>query len=242
MHDDMDIKTKINPLAVISGGTGYLGSAVRDALTTSGWRVAVLGRHLDESDLEYRCDITIEEEVLSAVKKITNRYGAIAACIHAAAPAIDNKAVLTLTPEAFNAQMDTAARGAFLLAKAALPYMSEQGAFIGITTKLIESGTSIFPMGSYILAKYALRGFLRILANETRSKGIRVYAVAPGFLPGGLNKDMPESVINLLAAKSGIGKTSAKDIADLIKKLCANEAGFPSGSSIALPSLTVSPL
>lgn len=226
------MEEKTQRLAIISGGGGYLGSAIRDVLRASGWRVAVLGRHLSEGDMEYLCDVTDEGEVVSTIKKITDRYGVIDACIHAAVGAVDTKEVLTLAPEVFDAQIAVTVRGAFLLAKAAVPHMREGSAFVGMTTKLINAGTSIFPMGSYIPAKYALRGFLRVLAEEVRSKGIRVYAVAPGFLPGGLNKNVPAPVMELLAAKSGVGKNDIKEVAELVKKICTEPDAYASGLSV----------
>ena len=137
--------------------------------------------------------------------------------------------------------MDTSVRAAFLLAKEVAGHMQKNAAFIGITTHAIEPGV-LQPHGAYIPAKYALRGFLRALSAETKESGIRVYAIAPGFLPGGLNKDIPQSIQDFLAQKSGTDQTSVRDIATLARELCVGDTRFPSGSSIAFPSLTASPL
>lgn len=229
-------------MSVRARGDGYLGSAVCEALRANGWRAIPLGRNVTENESGYRCDLTIEADVIRAVAKITDTYGPIDACIHGAVAEIDNRSLLNLSADAFDMQMDVAVRGAFLLAKAAVPHMREESAFIGITTKLLDSGTVLSPMGAYIPAKYALHGFLRTLAAETKQNGIRVYAVAPGFLPGGLNKNMPAPVIDMFAAKTGVGTASLEDTAKLIGDLCTNADALPSGSSISISPIKCSQL
>lgn len=238
--NDMDIQFK--PLAVVSGGTGYLGTAIVAELKNAGWRVASLSKSISKSNDEvYKCDVTNEEEVRVALAEIRAAHGPIAACVHAASSSLERVPMLSLSTASFDTAMDTSARAAFLLAKEAVGHMQKNAAFIGITTQAIEPGTHQ-PSGAYIPAKYALRGFLRVLASETKQEGIRVYAVSPNFLPGGLNNDLPQPVQDFLARKSGTDSESPKRIATLIRKLCVGETEFPPGSSITFPSLVAGPL
>lgn len=230
------------PLAIVSGGNGYVGSAIAVALRHAGWNVAVLGRSAETAEGVYRCDITNERDVFSAVKDIIDRYGAVDACIHAAAPPIVNAPLLETDLGSFETPIIVAVRGAFLLAKAAAPHMKTGATFIGITSKLIEQGMTLPPAGSYASAKYGLRGFLRTFASEIRTRGIRVYAVAPGFLAGGLNEDVPPAMIDFLASKSGAGTTTREEVAALVLKLCTAPDAYPTGSSLTLSPLKTSPL
>ena len=224
------------PLAVISGGSGYLGTAIRAALERKGWVVVTLGKTKSEDLISFLCDITNEAETLSTINHIVSVYGNINACIHAATAPVSSKVGIdSMTVESFDSQINVAAKGAFLFAKAALPNMGKDSAFIGITTALIEPGTSLQPMGAYITAKYALRGFLRSLSEEVRLKNIRVYAVAPGFLPGGLNKGIPEAVLKFLGKKSGAGDAKIEDVVSVIEKICTEPSAYPQGSSITIP-------
>ena len=230
------------PLAIISGGTGYVGTAIVDELTRAGWRTISLSRTTPEdTDTIYTCDVTDEREVHTAMSKIIATHGPIVACVHAASPALERIPILSVSLKSFDAALDTGARAAFLLAKEMVGHTTENAAFIGITTQAIEPGPHQ-PSGAYMPAKYALRGFLRVLSAETKEKGLRVYAISPHFLPGGLNDDLPQPVQDFLAHKSGTSSESPKEIAILIKRLCADEEKFPPGSSIVFPSLTVSPL
>ena len=228
-------------LAIISGGTGYIGSAAGDALREKGWRVISLARQAGGEDV-IACDITDAQEVQKTIEYIVRAYGEISACIHAATNHVESTQILDVDPASFDASLTVAARGACLFAKAAAPHMRSEGVFIGITTKLIEPGIVAPPVGAYITAKYALRGFLRSLASDPRMKKHRVYAVAPGFLEGGLNKDLPAAVLDFFATKSGAGRTSLQEVAELIARLCIEKDAFPSGSSIALSPLECTPL
>lgn len=227
---------KNKPLAIISGGTGYLGSAVASCLKEKGWIVASIGRSDTTDPLSFRSDITDEAEVQKTVTTIVDSYGPIDACIHAAAVPVDAKTpVLSLPAGSFDEQINIAVRGAFLLAKSAIPHMKEGSAFIGVTSALIEPDVALSRMGSYVTAKYALRGFLRTLASEVSVQKVRVYAVAPGFLPGGLNKGIPEAILKFLGKKSGAGDSTAEEVAEVIGKICTEPTAYVPGSSISVP-------
>ena len=215
-------------LAVITGGTGHVGSAITKILKKSGWRVAVLSSTQSGDDV-YKCDITDRRAVASVIENIISISGQIDACIHAAAASMGKD---RSEPDL---QMTVTLKGAENFASAALPYMKKGAAFIGITTKLIEPGVTPMPMGSYLPAKRALRNFLRTLAQNTEEKKIRVYAVAPGAIAGGLSERVPQAVLEMLAKKTGVGMTTAEVVADIVKKICDDAEAYKPSSSIAIP-------
>ena len=240
----MQKKINTKPLAIISGGTGYLGGAIMESLLRAGWRVVSLSRAASkDSTIEsYKCDITDEVSVEKTIGIITDKYGPIQACIHAASPKLSRTKLAETPLESFDAHIAVSVRGAFLLARASLPHMKEGSTYIGITSSVIEQDKLLPPLGSYISAKYALRGFLRVLSSEVTPQNIRVYAIAPGFLKGGLNRDVPGKIIDFLSSKSDSGFASIEDIADIVKNICVNPGAIPSGSSISYPPRVVSPL
>jgi len=241
-HNNMDTKNSTTPLAIVSGGTGYLGTVIVAELAAAGWDVVSLSRNTsDASAGVYTCDITDERAVHTTLAEIVATRGPISACIHAASPLLERIPILSVSTSAFDSAMDTAVRGAFLLAKETAQHRLSNAAFIGITTQAIEPGV-VQPFGAYIPAKYALRGLLRALSAEGEQGGLRVYAVAPGFLPGGLNDDLPKQMQDFFARKSGTNAESPQEIAALVRKLCAGDSEFPPGSSIAFPSLVATPL
>lgn len=231
------------PVAVITGGTGYVGSAIASALIERDWLPVLLS--LESRTLEGAetivCDITDEKDVEKMTDVVVKKYGTVAACIHTAATPIARVSLLEDTIESFEKTVAVSVRGAFLLARAMTPYMESCAAFIGITTQAIEPTATVAPkIGAYIPSKMALRGFLRVLAHE--AEGLRIYAVAPGFLPGGLNRDLPTPVRTLLARQPDGTTSSANDVAEIVADICANASLFPSGTSILSPSRAVTPL
>jgi NAD(P)-dependent dehydrogenase (short-subunit alcohol dehydrogenase family) len=220
-------------VAVLTGSTGFLGSAITKALTDKGWIVAGLSR--EGGSGVYQCDVGNESEVQKAAAEILKTYDSVDACIHAAASRIENKRLVDIGADFFDESMETAARGAFLLARAFTPHMGRGAAFIGITSNITDPNVQAMPMGAYIPAKYALRGLLRVLANDLKDRGIRVYALSPGFLPGGLNQSVPKPILELLAKKTGAGSATVKDVVNVIVQLLDEEERYQSGTSISIP-------
>jgi 3-oxoacyl-[acyl-carrier protein] reductase len=222
---------KTQRFAVISGGGGYVGSAIAAALRAQDWKVVSLGRSAAGPDTVV-CDITDAGAVRSTIEELVQSFGTVDACVHAAAPK-QGGSLLTATPDEVRAVVDTAVLGGWYLARAVIPHMSPSGAFVGITSALIEPGVTPPSVGAYLPAKYGLRGLLRALALEVGNR-TRVYAVAPGYMPGGLNEGMPELVLELFAKKTGAGKTTREEVARCVAQLCTGELPIPGGSSIAI--------
>ena len=119
--------------------------------------------------------------------------------------------------------------------------MAEGAAFIAITSKLIEPGINPIPTGDYVPSKIALREYLRELAKSAAGN-IRVYAVAPGFIAGGLNEGVPPKFLEMFAKKTGAGMATVSDVAKLVTTLCTLRDAFPPASSITVPEEEVSAL
>lgn len=221
-----------------------MGSAIAKKLRELGWHVACLSRTASNDESSYVCDVTSEKEVKMIMERIMKNHDVIDACIHVAAAPIERgkTALLELSPLEFDQHIAVASRGAFLLARGSVPHMKTGSVIIGLTSKLIEPLTSLPPLGAYVPAKYALRGLLRALASELKPRGIRVNAVAPAYLPGGVNKDVPSAILGLIAEKSGVGRATLEDVSTLIAEICTDPARFETGTSITVPDRAIQPL
>ena len=235
--------TNPKPVALITGASGALGSAVASSLVARGWDVVSLSRSNPTAVgvAHYVGDCTDEATVRAAVAHCIERYGRIDACVHAASAPLAREHVLAASPAVVATQLRVTLHGALVLAQAVVPHLPSDGAFIGITTEALEQEPVPPRLGAYLCAKYALRGFLRVLAAELAGKGIRVYAAAPGFLPGGLNRDLPHALLSSMAAKQGAASFAETGAA--IAELCVMGTHAPaSGSSVRVPSGVVTPL
>lgn len=229
-------------VAVITGGSGFIGGAVARELAKRGWDVASLSRTsaaFDGVD-SYLCDITDEKSVETAIQAIVKKHEHIDACIHTASQKTTRVPMIETSTAAFDMEFDVAVRGAFLLMRAALPHMQKDSAFVGITSRSLEGARIEKKLGAYLPAKHALHEFLKVLSYELPD--IRVYAVAPPFLAGGLNKDLPQGVQELLARQPDGALASVEDVGRVVADLCSDPSAFPSGTSIALPTRSTTPL
>ncbi len=230
------------PLLIITGGSGYVGGAIAALFASKGWQVVSLSRtgNAPAGGEGLVCDIMDAAAVSGAVDDIVARFGNISLCLHAAAGALERVPLLETSDASALAAISTTYLGALHLAKAVIPHMTRGGAFIGITSQAMEPGTVSNNMGAYVPAKSALRGFLRALAADPKARDIRVHAVAPGFLPGGLNADLPKLVHEVIAKRGGA--SSSQDVAALVLRLMEEPNAFPAGTSIRVPSGETSPL
>ena len=226
-------KVERKKLAIIAGGAGFIGKEIASMLGRAHWRVVTLSRR-GGGEYDVACDITDEKAVRDAVRSVTEKYGTIDSCIHSAALKVDPK-------DTSRMQTSVALSGARNLAAAALPHMGEGAAFIAITSKLIEPGINPIPTGDYVPSKIALREYLRELAKSAAGN-IRVYAVAPGFIAGGLNEGVPPKFLEMFAKKTGAGMATVSDVAKLVTTLCTLRDAFPPASSITVPEEEVSAL
>jgi NAD(P)-dependent dehydrogenase (short-subunit alcohol dehydrogenase family) len=194
-----------NKLAIITGGNGYLGRAVTKELQSRGWEVAVLSR----SSMEFACDVTDVLSIKNAVEKVVRQFGPITAAIHAAALPLERVVKADASSRDLQNQNAVSVTGAKNLYDAVLPHMEPAGIFVAITSDATKNDNDL-KMGAYVDAKREMEQFVKNLQAPFRTELFSV-----GFLPGGLNNDLPEQVRTFFGAKSKPVEEVAKEIANL---------------------------
>lgn len=156
--------------AVVTGGSGGIGSHVVNQLRGSDWDVVSLSRREG-------CDVSDEAQV----KKAFGALSSLDALIHCAAVLI-KKPVTDLTADDWDQQIGSNLRGAFLCAREAFRLMRGSGGSIVLVSSLSGvAGAEKFPgMAAYVAAKSGLAGLAEVLAVEGRPLQIRVNAISPG--------------------------------------------------------------
>lgn len=156
--------------AVVTGGSGGIGSHVVNQLRGSNWEVVSLSRREG-------CDVSDEAQV----KKAFAALSSLDALIHCAALLI-KKPVTELTADDWDQQIGSNLRGAFLCAREAFRLMRGGGGSIVLVSSLSGvAGAEKFPgMAAYVAAKSGLAGLAEVLAVEGRPLQIRVNAISPG--------------------------------------------------------------
>jgi len=242
MSDDLSKQNK--QVVVVAGGFGYLGSFIVDQLIANDFKVVVICRQdnqtsaLTDKDGVYffAADITDYEAILKVATEVKNIFGSVFAVIQATGATCSGLSIFSGSALDFSKQFAVNVSGSFNLFKAFKPIISDNGAIIGITSKAIEAGANYMVAGAYLLAKQALRNLLKALARELQTQSIRVYAVAPAFMPGGLNSNLPPKVMEFIQVKSKPEDiTKPEAVAQVVIKLINDKAKTFSGQSITVP-------
>lgn len=236
-------------IAVVVGGAGYLGRAIVKKLIAEDYAVIIIdkSRPIDLATHEllffFIVDVADEPVIKGLAERIASDFGRLDFLIYAVAAPLARQPILSQTPEALAGQFAVNVFGAFNLCQAFSPLLVAGGAIIGITSQITEPGTSIASSGSYVPAKYALRGLLRVLSVELRGQAIRVCAVSPAFMPGGLNSDLPELVKEFIQTKSQLENlTSPEEVAQVVADVLSEKIKNINGQSIAVPGCVMTDL
>lgn len=187
------ILTSDAPVAIVTGSAAGIGYAIAAALIGRGYRVVVSDRELDAaraaaaslpeapSPVARRCDVQSSNEVAQLVEWVGNEFGRLDAVVNNAG-FVDPAATHDVTDDSWTALLDTHLTGTFRVSRAALPLLvsSECGSVVNISSVCAHRG---FPArASYNAAKAAIEALTRTLAVEWAPAGVRVNAVAPGFI------------------------------------------------------------
>jgi NAD(P)-dependent dehydrogenase (short-subunit alcohol dehydrogenase family) len=194
------LKAKV---AIVTGGTGVLGSAMCKALANAGAAVVILGRRKEAADnlakeiirsggnaIGVSADVLNEQQLLAAKKLILEKFGTIDILINCAggnmpgAVVMPDKTFLDLKIDDFQKVVDLNLTGTVLPAQifGEVLVSNKHGIIINIS-----SMTAIRPLTrvvGYGAAKAAISNFTQWLSVEMAKKfgeGIRVNAIAPGF-------------------------------------------------------------
>jgi 3-oxoacyl-[acyl-carrier protein] reductase len=138
--------------------------------------------------------------------------------------------IARMSDEDWGAVLDTNLGGAFHTCRAAArPMMKRRsGAIVNVTSVVGLHGNP--GQTNYAAAKAGLIGFTKALARELASRGVRVNAVAPGYIESRLTEVLPEEVQQAILGNTPLARFgSPRDVAGAVRFLCSDEASFITG-------------
>lgn len=184
-------------LALVTGGSSGIGLAISRALIDAGARVVVTGRNeqaledavkqLGASAKGIRHDVTELASIPPLVEQIEREVGPLSILVNNAGNHLKKQAIRT-SDEELAQVMRTHVSGAYALTRECAAQMVKrgQGSIIMIVSMAALFGIPL--VSAYSTAKAGLLGLTRALATELSPRGVRVNAIAPGFIDTAMSR------------------------------------------------------
>lgn len=239
----MELKGKI---ALVTGASRGIGREIALKLSKEGSDIAFFYSNNEEKaksvvrELEgngvkargLKVDVSKESQVTDAVEKIEKEFGAIDILVNNAGITRDNL-LIRMSEKDWIDVMDINLKGTFLTTKAVARKMMKKryGKIINISS-IVGVGGNV-GQGNYSASKAGIIGFTKSMAQELASRGIRVNAVAPGFIETDMTDILKEEVKTEMLKKiplKHLGKP--EDIANLVVFLASSKADYITGQVI----------
>ena len=237
-----------NVKVVVTGGAKGIGGACVKAFSEGGAKVCILD--IDQAGQEFadtlgndtffiHCDVSKEDEVKTAFRKIEKKLGAVEILVNNAG--IQRYSTVTETSEEeWDLVMNVNLKSAFLCSKYAIPMMVNNNKGCVINVASVQSFISQKNVAPYTTSKTALLGLTRSIAVDY-APNIRSVAVCPGTVDTPMFRNSiqespnPDEVLEECNEMHLVKRIcSSEEVGELITYLASDKAGFITGQAIRI--------
>ncbi len=234
-------------VALVTGGTGGIGTTICQLLASEGCKVAtnyrseekaaVLREAMSANGYEvgtYLCDVTDAAQCQTMATQVEADFGAVDILVNNAGVTRDTT-FRKMTEDQWRTVIDTNLNSAYNVTRPLIEGMLNRryGRIINISSINGEKGQ--FGQANYSAAKAGLHGFTMALAQEVARKGITVNTVSPGYIATDMVMAVPEDVRNKIIAQIPVGRLGEpEEVAQVVAFLASESAGFITGADISM--------
>jgi len=177
-------------------------------------------------------DVTDRTQVDAMVAAVRERHARIDVLVNNAGITKDAR-LQKMTLEQFDAVIDVNLRGVFHCAQAVADTMEAQGAGVILNASSVVGIYGNFGQTNYAASKFGVIGFTKTWSRELGPKGVRVNAVAPGFIETPILGTMPDKVLDALREQVPLKRLGHPDeIANVYAFLASDESSYVNGAVI----------
>ena len=181
-----------------------------------------------------KLDVSNREQVKNVVQETLDKYGKIDVLINNAG-IIQDALVVKMTEEQWDRVININLKGPFNCIQAVVGAMMEKGGGEIINVSSIVGLYGNIGQTNYAAAKAGLIGMTKTLSKELGKKGIRVNAIAPGFILTPMTVGIPEKILEMMKEKTPLKRLGLpEDVANTLLFLASDEASFINGAVISV--------
>ena len=234
-------------IALVTGGTGGIGTAVCRELSTKGCMVIAshfppeeqlaLAWQAENQQLGFEFAITAVDvsdfhSARNMVESVEKMYGGIDILVNCAGITRD-KTLKSMTQDQWSSVITTNLDSAFNITQPVLKGMLERkyGRIINIASVNGQKGQ--FGQANYSAAKAGLHGFTMAVAQEAAAKGITVNTISPGYVSTPMTMAMPQEVLDHIVSQVPVGRMAEpEEIAFTVSWLADERNAYTTGANI----------
>ena len=235
----------IGKVSLITGAAQGIGLATAKKFVQEGAVVVVCDIHAEAVNAAvaqcqafgaqvegHAMDVTQRDQVDAVVAAVLARHGRIDVLVNNAGITQDAR-LQNMTQDQFDRVIDVNLRGVFHCAQAVANTMVAQGSGVILNASSVVGIYGNFGQTNYAASKFGVIGFTKTWSRELGPKGVRVNAVAPGFIATPILSTIPEKVIAEMAQRVPLRRLGQpEEIANVYAFLASDEASYINGEVI----------
>jgi len=235
-----------NKIVLITGASQGIGKVIALKLSSMGAQIALNDIAPQEQNLKgaveeiknnggvadyFLADVSKYDQVESMVKKIEEKFGRLDILVNNAGICQD-RTLAKMTVEEWQRVIDINLTGVFNVTKASLPLIVlNKGNIVSVSSIVGERGN--FGQANYSATKAGIIGFTKSLSKEVGKLGVRVNAIAPGFIETKMAEAIPEEMKVAVKRLTSLGRFGKpEEVASVVSFLVSDDASFITGAII----------
>jgi NAD(P)-dependent dehydrogenase (short-subunit alcohol dehydrogenase family) len=230
---------------VITGGAQGIGAATGEELARRGWRVVVVDLRRDDAEGQaqrlgegvhrgFGCDVSSEPSVQALYEQVSDATGGVLDGVVNCAGVIHREPASSIDLSRWTEQLQVHLTGAMLINRGAYPLMLGRPGPSIVNVASVGSTFGLPGRLAYSTAKSGILGLTRTLATEWGQDGIRVNAVAPGYVRTAMMQSGIDSgalTLDTILSRTPLGRLATpEEIATVIAFLLSSDAAFVHGA------------
>ena len=227
-----------NKIAIITGGGRGIGQAITHRYLNEGATVIIAelneqsGKKTSDSIGGHfvKTDISDEDSVNSLFEYVKTKFSRLDILVNNAG-ILQDSTLKKMDSNQFDSVINVNLRGTYLCGKGAADIMVEQKGGVILNAASVVAHNGNFGQTNYVASKTGVIGMTKVWARELGKDGIRVNAIAPGFIRTDMTSEMPEKIIHMMGDKVPLKRWGKpEDVANVYTFLASDEASYITGT------------